>query len=152
MSKSKRIRKHRKRFANQCKPPLSLPALGTLVYGGSYCLLAMFLVVTWSPSNFTTAVSLEFSLLATYLCVIHGGWLVLLVLNLLIERLSMNTLHGKEQIGEWCAIVVAGTLLASSLLMAAAIPAPSEIQQERTFNFRFDSTEKAWFLESNKED
>ena len=152
MPKPKRIRRHRKRFEFLCKLPLSLPALGTLVYGGTYCLLAMFLAVTWAPNNFSIPFAIELSLVATYLCVVHVGWLILLVLNLLIERYSFGAMQGKQQIGEWCAIVVAATLLASSLLMAAAIPTPSEIPQERVFNLRFDSTEKAWFVEPLEEE
>lgn len=151
MPKSKRIRRHRKRFAKQCKPPLSLPALGTLIYGGSYCLLAMFLVTTWSPKEFSTSFTLEFSLLANHLCMVHGGWIVLLVLNLITERTSNGALLAKQQIGEWCAIVVAATLLTSSLLMVDAIPKPWEVPQERTFNLRFDSTQEAWFVAPSEE-
>jgi hypothetical protein len=148
MPKAKRWRRYRRRIAEQGKQPLSLPALGTLVYGGAYSLLAIFLLVTWSPKHFSTELAAASSLLATRLCIVHAGWLALLIANLLANRPSIGNLFGRQRLGEWFALLVAATLLASSFSIAAAIPESSEIPKERIYGLHYDPTQQVWTVES----
>ncbi len=151
MLQPKRFRRKGVQFENQSRLPLSLPALCTLVYGVLYYHLGMWIVVTWPWFVPTSRYSSEYSFLATQLCFVHAGWIVLLLLNLLAMRTRKGALPRRNPIGEWCAIVVASTLLVSSLQMAAAVPAPTDPpHEEGAFEFGYDPGERVWTMEANK--
>lgn len=147
MPKAKRIRRKRNRLASQNQLPLSLTAVGILVYGVMYWHIGMWFVITFPGFKAPLKFTLEFSSLAIQLCLVHGGWLVLLLLNLLAVRTPKSPLLTRHSIGEWCAIAVATALLASSLQMIAATPSPTD---QAVFEFEFDHEEGVWTLQPNK--
>lgn len=145
MPKPKILRRQRAWLASQNQLPLSLPALCTLVYGVLYYHIGMWLVVNFPGFTAPVEYSSGYLSLAILLCFVHGGWLVLLLLNLLAMRTPKGAPLSRHTIGEWCAIVVAATMLVSTLQMIAVAP---DLLSQGVFEFQFDPVEGVWTLET----
>jgi hypothetical protein len=76
---------------------------------------------------------------------------VLLLLNLLVMRSPKGGLPSPQRIGDLCAIIVAATLLASSLQLAAAVPAPTDPPyEEGVFELKFDPVARVWKVDTDE--
>jgi len=147
----RRLRRKRVGLRSQNLLPLSLPALGAVVYAVVIHCIVLLLVVTWPFSVPPARYSAEYSSLATQLSLIHGGWLVLLLLNLVVIRTPKGARPHLHRSGDYGAIVLMSTLLAASLQMATAVPAPTDPpHEEGVFELRFDPAERAWVVETSE--
>ncbi len=146
---SRRLRRHSGRDRSRRLPggslPLTLPALGALLYGGLYVILGVLLIVLWPFGRHPDLWAEVFGRLAGILSLVHAGWLVLLGLDLASLLLGKREPGSRRVAGDVAALLVMALALVSSLQMSALLPEEyGPYAREVVFSFQYDPQAGHW--------